>query len=176
MGWSLYIGEAVASIDLEERYARVVVEEIDGKEMGAPFNSTENHCNYCWPSYVAWHDFCLEAGLFQVFYAPRCEVCTSKTPAQRRFCDACGGCGRGGYWSPSGGDPKVDGIDGLLSNDGSAKPLTEQHYAAFKAALDRYMGRPEEERDIWVQRRLDWLVWWTRWAIDNCEHPTFFGS
>lgn len=26
------------------------------------------------------------------------------------------------------------------------------------------------------RRRLDWLVWWTRWALDNCKHPTFYNS
>lgn len=62
-----------------------------------------------------------------------------------------------------------------------AQPLTAAHLTAFEAAREQWLLRPDSERlDAegidWVLRRLDWLVWWTRWALEYCTYPTFANS
>jgi len=74
--------------------------------------------------------------------------------------------------------------EGLISGAGhpGCVVLDDTDLQAFKAARDVWMAKPKEERlriagwdsDIdWHQRRLDWLVWWTEWALVECRHPTF---
>ena len=43
--------------------------------------------------------------------------------------------------------------------------LTEDHYAALARAKTTYG---------YDAKRLTWLRWWTRWALDHCEWPSFY--
>ncbi len=153
MGYNLYIGEASVQSDLEERSTRIVVE---GKCIDeSPLNSNDEHTNGVYPSYTQWTDFTRRTGLYAVFYA-------------------------GGRGSEAQSTPWFKGesgreYDGLLSSHPGAVELTEDHYKAFVAAQQRYIASGDAT-DPYDAKRLDWLVWWTRWALDNCEYPTFQNS
>ncbi len=150
MGYNLYIGEAHASVYMEDRYARIDVEGLELPD--APKNSSDDQFNRIFPSYSVWGDFCRDVGLEMVFYAGRSP------------------CPSGVWWK----DDEGKDHDGLIVNHPGAAKLTEAHYRAFVAAQTAYCGRGgHEECNL---KRLNWLIWWTRWALDNCEHPTFYNS
>lgn len=47
--------------------------------------------------------------------------------------------------------------------------LCKDHVEMFRAVRDRTSkGFNPEPYDL---IRLDWLIWWTDWALANCEHP-----
>ena len=69
------------------------------------------------------------------------------------------------------------GHNDLIWSTQYAAPLTEAHCRAFMKARDEYPGRGRwiavEEFDA---AALDFLVKWTRWALDNCKNPTYYND
>jgi hypothetical protein len=59
-----------------------------------------------------------------------------------------------------------DDDTGLLRPHPGVKLLTGDHLAAFKAATIP----PDDE---WSRKRIEWLIWWTEWALANCKVPVF---
>lgn len=169
MSYDLTIGEFECEVYPEERHADIGAE--GAESVDAPLNSDwpkGNRTNSISPSYSGWNNFVRRTGLYSVFYAPRCAC--EGTPKN---------CGCGTIWWH-----RPDGVedDGLIRSHPDAAKLTDQHLIEFKAARGRYLETPEPRRGIgdegidWVLRRLDWLCWWTAWALKNCEHPTFGNS
>ena len=148
MGYRLYIGEFHVDIRHKDRTAVCGVTLIDGLELGAPLNSSEHHKNECWPPYTAWHDFARDVGLHSVFFADG-----DRYP----------------WFVGASGHEHA----GLLNHHPGAVALHPDHRYAFYEARQKYNDRPEGHRNIWTVRRLDWLVWWTDWAMKNCDYPTF---
>jgi len=157
MGYNLYIGEFEPEIYEEERSARGAVRIEDPEEVGGVLNSSDRYDNQCWPSYIVWHDFCEEVGLLPEFYGGKRAGSRGK---EVPYFDA-----------PSQGE-----TEGLLYRHPGAAPLTRDHLHSFVEAKLRYEKRPEDEQDEYVLRRLNWLCWWTEWALRNCEYPTFANS
>lgn len=185
MGFNLLIGEAEPIIYMEERYARMGVREEWGKEFGAPLNSSENYSNKISPGYISWSRFCVQTGLYSVFYAPRCPNSTkTDTYRCRDDCPLCEGNRKSVWWEPEGSA----GREGLLHHHPGAAELLGIHLTAFKTAREEWLAKADSVRAEgvgkdrhgnpvdWVLRRLDWLVWWTEWALENCENPTFANS
>jgi len=150
MGYNLSIGEADLIIDYDYLDARFSVVGVDGKDIGAPLDPKGHgtYANTNWPGYIAWHDFSIATGLCSVFYGDG-----AKTP----------------YWKDSEGNDR----DGLLRNHPGCVALDEHVYAKFKQAQESYVKKSEDD---WNVVRLNWLVWWTKWALENCEHPAFANS
>ena len=181
MGYNLYIGEAEAVIYMEDRHARMGVKVVDGKDFGAPINSSLNYSNFCYPSYGVWANFADQTGIYSVFYAPRCpnghKISHGRCPSS---CKLCEGGRKSVYWIPEGKD-KAQEREGLLANHPGCFELTPDHLIAFEAAREAWKAKPEEERldedDVdWALRRLDWLCFWTKWALDTCKYPSFANS
>lgn len=150
MGYNLYIGEAEPCINLEDRYACIHVNALELPE--SPLNSTDVHTNYCWPSYTGWANFCEDFGLSDVFYA--------------------GSHGRG-WWK----DDQGKEHDGLIIRHPGAVELLPCHLKAFQHARERfYVKDATSDKDVYNNRRIDWLCWWTDWALKNCKYPTFYNS
>lgn len=147
MGYNLYIGEAHADISLEDRWSQISVKAQSLDDAPQTSAPWEDHSNACFPSYTAWSNFCQQTGLTTVFY---------------------------------------DDYDGILASHPGCVALTEDHYNCFAAAKATWGAKPANKRLMangddsdgidYHQRRLDWLVWWTRWALDNCEYPSFANS
>lgn len=169
MGYTLAIGQAKCKVDPEELYSRWDVESVDGSTLGAPPDTTRDvdptHRNEAWPSYTAWANFAKSVGLWEPFFGDEGAVRSSAT------------------WNDH---------DAILAHHPGIVRLTPEHLAAFEAARTAYTGRVEEvshgsgaktwirtdspEAAKWHRRRLDWLCWWTRWALDNCAQPAMVNS
>lgn len=61
------------------------------------------------------------------------------------------------------------GDNGLMAEHPGCVVLTSEHLAAFEA-VDR------SKVQIHNIGRLEWLIWWTRWALDNCKVPVLANS
>jgi hypothetical protein len=176
MGYNLSIGNFEASVCPEERYARGDT-AYTGEVEGAPLNSSGHHGAGCSPSYSVWSNFAKAVGLYSLFYAPRAEEDSGVYSS-----------GKTVWWI----DDKGEEHDGLLSRHPGAAELTEAHLRAFKAAKEKYLATPEPRSGLCQERgpfndagsvgvdynlrRLDWLIFWTGWALKNCEYPTFGNS
>lgn len=174
MAYNLTIGEFCADVEPQDRFARPSAQRHESAE--APLNSSNGHSSECNPGYSAWHEFTVTAGLFPVFYAPECpcSICVDRGSSR------CADSGRSHWWVGPDGVER----DGLIRGAGhpGAAALLPAHLEAFLEARDRYLAQPEPRAGLdaggtdWNLRRLDWLVWWTEWALANCEHPTFANS
>lgn len=181
MGYNWGIGEAEPEVFLEDRVAYMSVRTENGKALGAPLNAGDDYGNWSDPPYLVGYNFIKAMGLYSVFYAPRCPVCDDPDRPCRTHAWESGECpvchGTSLWWV----DDEGEEHDGLLDpRSRKCSELTEAHYRAFKKALDDYEALPEEKRAEHtedgrnnVHRRLQWLVFWTRWALDNCEYPSF---
>jgi uncharacterized protein YaeQ len=67
-------------------------------------------------------------------------------------------------------------LHGLLRRHPGVVELLPAHHTAFVEAKLAYAQRPEEEQEEYVTRRLEWLCWWTDWALTECDHPSFANS
>ena len=111
----------------------------------APWSVRGNHRS---PSYNVWHDFAESVGVADLF--------NGRNP------------------------PLIPSYPGVA-------PLTREHADRFDAALVAFrahhpsaiprfsadmMGHGEDigPHDAHLAR-LVWLAWWTRWAVESCEHP-----
>jgi hypothetical protein len=157
MGYNLYIGEMEVETDWAERSVWVRVPLVDGVPLGAPIDSagTGTHHNVCSPSYTGWAGFAERVGLWEVFYAPRSRSGVGAPPV---------------WWTPEGSDEERGG---LLQQHPGAEALTQEHLAAFRDARARHVFSAGEGGTDWDRVRLDWLVWWTEWALAHCKYPTF---
>jgi len=165
MGFNFYIGEFKVEVEYEDRSCRRVT-EIANDVPGAPLNSSGHTNNFCYPGYGVWSNFCKEVGLEGVFY--------SGSRGNQHLPQ---------YWT----DDEGETHDGILSQHAGCVELSEGHYRAFVKAHTRWCDRSLAERERlgfektntdpeprdYVLARLDWLVFWTRWALDNCKYPSF---
>jgi hypothetical protein len=63
--------------------------------------------------------------------------------------------------------PRCDG--GLMPDHPGVATLTREHLARFEAVRLNHL-------DEYNRERLAWLVFWTKWALDNCTDPVFANS
>jgi hypothetical protein len=177
MGYTLTIGDLKPEIDYEERSVVPGVEKHSSED--APLSSSFDYSNTISPSYTTWSSFARETGLIAVFYYAEGEK-TAPEDVLKPLTDE-------------------DGLPvyGLLRNSPGVVPLNETIYRAFKEARDKWVSTyppipvlvvakdfegirdryPElsgedVEREL-NRRRLEWLVYWTRWALDNTKYPSF---
>lgn len=64
-------------------------------------------------------------------------------------------------------DVFFNGDDGLIAHHPGTVLLEQKHLDAFKAA------KLPKTADEWDRRRLAWLIFWSEWALANCEFPAF---
>jgi len=62
---------------------------------------------------------------------------------------------------------------GLSERVDTAGALTAKHLERFEQAQEAHVPDLNEDGEDYVKRRLDWLVYWTTWALKYCEYPTF---
>jgi len=149
MGYNLTIGEAVLESYVEdglEASCRITAEGVSHPDAPA-FGEPTDHTNERWPSYTAWYEFCDKAGLYEAIYDS-------------------------GRKSLRGGHP-------------GAFPINKE----FKAAVDKSYNRIKmqaktldpnddifttEVGSVWA--RIQWLKYWTDWALENCDNPVMANS
>lgn len=167
MSYSIYIGNAELESewpgDDERPYAAWVVHCIERDD--APYKpDLTGKSNGCHPGYAQWSEAMRDAGLYEMWY---------------------------------------DDERGLLRPHPGCRPLTREHMERTETALRALARRHPDDRpgicfcatcaphDVppgGAERpahdprlsmrllRLEWMVWWMRWALDNCPRPAVSNS
>lgn len=157
MGYSFTIGNAYPEIDMDELEAYIDVEEVsdaEGKALGAPLTVYEDHSNSSGGSYIWWGNFFRRHGLDHLFFA-----------------------GQAGYQKSLWVGPSGEQHRGLCGSMPCCSKITMDHVRTFEAALKSYasrarpMGAHEGSKADQDLRRLEYLAFWSRWAIENCRYP-----
>ena len=144
----------------------------DAPAFGEPTDNT----NARWPSYTSWADFCRELDIVDVMYAKGMTK------------------GATGYFECGGKE-----LYPLMPEHPGAGPITKGHLLYIEAAAARYIRLhpdhiaqypPLKEgiedtgynlKSDYVDDpkydghlcRAEWLLYWLRWALENCEQPVF---
>jgi hypothetical protein len=66
--------------------------------------------------------------------------------------------------------------DGILAQHPGAFVLTQEQLDAFESARENFKPVGDDETDQYDRRRLDWLCFWAKWALENCKVPVFANS
>ena len=147
MGYSLIIGERLKVSETEFDEDYTYITAEDVKLDNAPaFGEPTDYTNERWPSYSAWHDFCKVSGLFDLFYEENGHL-------------------RGGH-------------PGLFTIDNEFKDKVDWAHKRLKMQYKTI----EESADIFdteigaAYARVQWLKFWTDWALENCKNPVFVNS
>lgn len=151
MAYNLLIGEFEPVSHPEDRQVRASVAYEDGGPRNSVGSKKVHRGNAIYPGYIAWREFAERVGLEEVFFGDR-------------------------WWYE---DDKWD--HPLIYTHPGAMALDGRHLEAFRQAdagqipeaFDHGLCVAPEEIDYWDAIRLRWLVYWTEWAIETCEYPTF---
>jgi hypothetical protein len=157
MGYTIYIGNAELRGDWyqdSDPYAAWVVTTVRNENCEWP---EVTGANFRSPSYTAWRDFCDKWGLASMFYAKH---------------------------------------SGLLHHHPGCMPLNAEHLALVEQALAKFDATFPNALPRWCEcaacvgpfgavkdeqheplasgdkARLEWLRYWIKWALENCERPS----
>jgi len=154
MGYSLIIGEAkVESYEEDglEALCHITAEGVHLDDAPA-FGEPTDHTNQRWPSYTQWYDFCEKADILPALY--ECDEYGNVTGSLR------------------GGHP-------------GAFPINKEFKEEIDTAYNRIKMQAktlDPDADIFdtdlggMWARIQWLKFWTDWALENCEHPVLVNS
>lgn len=174
MGYTLKIGEAKIFWD----YERVNIDVPLVNLASAPaFGEQTDYENQRWPSYAGWADFVRNLEIEDVMFNAR----------------------NGGY-----GFIDVEGgtIYPLIDEHPGAMPITQHHLRIVEEKLAAYQAKHPTHRAEFpplkpgIEKegfhpdshyvddptydptlcRAEWLVFWMRFAVQNCENPVFWNS
>ena len=159
MGYSLTIGEAVFDVDevgddewtenVQDEYIRVTAESVRRDDAPA-FDEPTDYTNERWPSYSAWFDFCEQVDLLPAIFSMDDN-------------DNCTGSLRGGH---PGFFPITKAFKAAVDE---AYDNWKERYPNVVASYADYETHPENG----AMCRLEWLKYWTDWALENCKMPIF---
>lgn len=146
MGYTHRIGEACFGLEMSERRARIEVDTVH----------LDGDANWFCSGYNEWTDFTRRTGLHRVFFGQMsCEY---------------------DHYRPWWIDDEGKGHNDLIYTTQYAAPLTEAHYRAFAKAKEAYPEWPTTDVRKEDMAKLDFLIKWTRWALDNCDYPTYYND
>lgn len=166
MGYNIHIGNAVPEVEWgdvdDEPFAKWVVERINSADVpGAPV-SDDSDGNYRYPSYGAWAEFLRFVGLHDVFLNRETgEALMQRHPGIAKLTKA-----------------HVEMFDHARSKYAAAHPGARPAYCDC-AKCDIWKKDATKAHDPSCSPelvRLDWLCFWTRWAVENCERPAIENS
>lgn len=154
MGYSLIIGEArVESYEEDGLEALCYITAEKAHHPDAPaFGEPTDHTNQRWPSYTSWYNFCEYADILPAIY---------ETDA---------------YGNASGS---------LRGGHPGAFPINKEFQDNINTAYNHLKMQAktlDSEEDIFstdiggAWARIQWLKYWTDWAMENCTHPVLANS
>ena len=153
MGYTLKIGNAV--IATYDDSISIEVESVENNDAPA-FGEPTDHTNSRWPSYSSWGNFCEALDLEEVMF------------------------GDDNYFYV--GDEQYTP---LIDEHPGHTRIMEVHYTFVESKVKEYKEKnPDnfakyDENDPLADGNLcraEWLLYWMRWALDNCEAPVFTNS
>lgn len=171
MGYSLAIGEA----ELDEEGTGINVPTVTLDNAPAHGDPTD-HTNERWPSYSVWSDFCKSFGLMDVMFNERnggvgCVEVNGEfySPLIERH----PGVSRITQWH-------VDYVERAVNEYRQKHPDHIAQYPPPKPDAKPIFGEMYREEDLVDDPRFDahlcraeWLLFWLKWALANCNRPVF---
>jgi hypothetical protein len=133
-----------------ENYLELDVAKVELPEAPAfPGDVMSQNINARYPSYTGWSDFTRRCGLYPEWYGTDQK--------------------RGGLMDTH---PGVAALDArTLAMHESALDLHRCRFPGAVAQQGDEVGPNDNDR-----ARLEWLVWWMRWALANCTNPAVSNS
>ncbi len=169
MGYTITIGNGVLGYTKGDEHLRIRAERATHADAPAHCPYTGNGNSRC-PSYTAWHDFCKDAGIHELFYGQ------GWSRDERRYLE----CG-----------DEFHRETPLLAEHPGAFALLPADLEYVRAARVRREATNEgKPPGFWdydargevdngkdhVLARLLWLEFWIDWALTNCTIPTIENS
>jgi hypothetical protein len=176
MGYTLRIGEAeirwnVDSVDITVADVRLV----DAPAHGDPTDFT----NTRWPSYSSWIEFCRKLGIVELMFDERYGVsgefewngkhypallvhhpgCAPISAAHAEYLEA-----------------KVDAYKAQFPEHRAEYPPPKPDASPLVGNIYRENDYVDDPRYDGALCRAEWLLFWLRWALDNCQRPVFVNS
>jgi len=166
MGFSLSIGQLVPPTIDEDGELGLPNCELVLHDQLPKYGEPTDQENQRWPSYISWTIVCKEIGINEIMFGKNRHNPTFLAPNGKRR-------------------------DALINEHPGVCHLTEDHYQALKEKIDYYTlkhpnhvaGYKEDHEDeasavVYDGNlvRAEWLLYWIRWALDNCSEPIFVNS
>lgn len=121
--------------------------KIEKHENAPAFGEPTDYENQRWPSYTAWGEFLRQSGLVELFNNDLMRSHPGTFPIKKKHLKA------------------------IEEAQTKYKALHHRHVAGFNDS------DPESEQIITgTLARLEWLVYWTRHAVNNYEKPLIYNS
>lgn len=173
MGYTLIIGEA--ELLYNEDLVRVDCSPVKRDDAPA-YGEPTDYQSQRWPSYSSWADAMEKLGMMDVMFncrnggkgyfvhegetrSPLLEVHPGETPITKEH---------------------VEEVENLLAAYKAKNPTHRAEYPPPKLGATPIMGDIYREEDYVDDQRYDsalcrgeWLAYWLRWAVENCEQPVF---
>lgn len=170
MGYNLIIGEA--KVNWEPYYISITCDVIRRDDAPA-YDEPTDYENQRWPSYSSWGNFCRNLDIEDMMFKQ---------------------------------DWHEEEIAPLISNHPGASPITKEHIEHLEKKLKEYKEKfpthiaqyppPKkgakplwEGSDMYKNEdlvedpkydgnlcRAEWLLYWLKWAVENCKKPVFVNS
>jgi len=171
MGYNLAIGEAYMDYDKADAYLRIRAKS-QHDENSPAFGEPTDHTNQRWPSYCSWSDFCEAVDIYDImmskdFYTDDIHECMIPD-------------------HPGYSVITQKHIDYIESRVDLYKKSNPTHIAKFRPLKpefkddDSIFHPPEhyidDEKYDGNLCRAEWLLYWMKWAVENCEIPIFYNS
>lgn len=151
MGYDFTIGNAIPVFPSADHdgFGWTVAEATHPDAPAIPHDAPWSiHGNRRSPSYTVWSDFATAVGLDDLFngrHPPLIPSYPGVAPLTRAIADR---------------------FDAALVSYRARYPQAVPRFSASLLGDGNEIG----EQDAHLAR-LIWLAWWTRWAVENCEHP-----
>ena len=157
MGYSISIGNLIIETDEDEEgyehYSAELVRHDEAPAYGEPTDFE----NQRWPSYGSWFDSMKTLGLVDLIFNVR---------------------------NKGAGFITVDGVDypPLLESHPGYMEIKKQHLEYLEDKLNKYrllnlnaVAGFGDNQDGALARG-EWLLYWVKWAVENCEKPTLVNT
>jgi hypothetical protein len=180
MGYTLKIGELSSETHTEdgEEYTYYDCELVSLPDAPA-FDEPTDHENQRWPSYTSWHDAMRQLDMMDLMFDTRND-------GQGHFVWRCEKYGPLLAEHPGSTIIQrghVEYAEYKLQQYKARHPDHIAQYPPPKPDAKPWHGNIYLDKDLIDDPRFDgalcrgeWLVYWLRWAFDNCKRPAFINS
>ena len=178
MGYTIQIGEA--EIERSDEYVTIGA-KLEKHDDAPAHGDPTDYENQRWPSYSAWADAMRTLGLSDVMFEKRrakdgCdENWSDEPPCGPLMVDHPGAAGITRQ--------HVEEVERRLREYRRKHPTHRAEYPPPREGAKPILGNMYRNEDYVKDPEFDsalcrgeWLEYWLRWAIDNCENPVFVNS
>lgn len=168
MGWDIFIGNAEPRFNPADEHGpgsfQWVVERVNREDAPTfPNDEVTGNGNGRHPSYSAWNGTLRRAGLTELFFDNYTGL-MGHHPGIFHILPA-----------------HVEAVEAALSRFKEKHPRARprfgggppKQFAPNMVMISDDMGEGASEEDAMLAR-LEWLAWWMRWAVENCERPAIY--